>query len=275
MTSQLERIAPRPVTSEELAFFDEHGWVKLEQLIPAQQAGVLLERLKEKMGEHGLDGEHPDGDATTARWRVFAPLSVDKVTGAVRDDLYHSFSHSPELGRVGEAFLGGPVRYWIDQALVKAPAGEAGSGETSWHIDIGDKGTSPFDPPAQINICMALADVTAEHGSMRFVSPKDLTDEIKQSVEGRPVEETIPELERLGIVSERLDLRPGDALALPTDAGPWETTVAAIYPDYGNVEGQLMVSLDALAARWHDVDRRRLGVRAAPLDLLRGFSNER
>jgi hypothetical protein len=211
MTSQLERIAPRPVTSEELAFFDEHGWVKLEQLIPAQQAGVLLERHKEKMGEHGLDGEHPDGDATTARWRVFAPLSVDKVTGAVRDDLYHSFSHSPELGRVGEAFLGGPVRYWIDQALVKAPAGEAGSGETSWHIDIGDKGTSPFDPPAQINIWIALADVTAEHGSMRFVSPKDLTDEIKQSVEGRPVEETIPELERLGIVSERLDLRPGDA----------------------------------------------------------------
>ena len=65
-------------------------------------------------------------------------------------------------------------------------------------------------------------------------------------------------------LARRLRLRPGDPLELPTDPGAWETTVAAIYPDYGNIEGQIMVSLDALAARWHDIDRRRMAVRAAP-----------
>ncbi len=65
-------------------------------------------------------------------------------------------------------------------------------------------------------------------------------------------------------LARRLALRPGDALTLPTDAGPWPTTVAAIYPDYGNIEGQLMVSLATLAARWSTADDRRMAIRAAP-----------
>ena len=35
----------------------------------------------------------------------------------------------------------------------------------------------------------------------------------------------------------------------------------AIYPDYGNAEGQVMVAVDALAARWPEADRRRMAVR--------------
>ena len=65
-------------------------------------------------------------------------------------------------------------------------------------------------------------------------------------------------------LARRLGLRPGDTLDLPTAAGPWPPTVAAIYPDYGNTEGQLMVAADALAARWPDLDRRRMAVRADP-----------
>jgi len=65
-------------------------------------------------------------------------------------------------------------------------------------------------------------------------------------------------------LARRLGLGAGDRVTLPTDAGGWETTVAAIYPDYGNIEGQVMVALDTLAARWHDVDGRRLAVRADP-----------
>ena len=65
-------------------------------------------------------------------------------------------------------------------------------------------------------------------------------------------------------MSRRLDLAPGDTLTLPTPDGPWPLTVAAIYSDYGNAESQAMVAADALAARWPELDRRRVAVRADP-----------
>ncbi len=65
-------------------------------------------------------------------------------------------------------------------------------------------------------------------------------------------------------LARRLGLAAGDPLSLPTDTGPWATSVAAIYPDYGNIEGQVMVSVDALAARWRDVGRGRMAVRTDP-----------
>ncbi|MFO1210593.1 MAG: FtsX-like permease family protein [Amaricoccus sp.] len=65
-------------------------------------------------------------------------------------------------------------------------------------------------------------------------------------------------------LARRFGLHLGDALDLPAPSGPWHVPVAAIYPDYGNAEGQVMLSLDALAARWPDLDHRRLGVRADP-----------
>ena len=63
-------------------------------------------------------------------------------------------------------------------------------------------------------------------------------------------------------LARRFDLAPGDPLTLPGPGGPWTMHVVAIYPDYGNPEGQVMVAADALAARAPDLDRRRMGVRA-------------
>jgi putative ABC transport system permease protein len=65
-------------------------------------------------------------------------------------------------------------------------------------------------------------------------------------------------------LARRFGLWPGDRLALPTPAGPWELPVAGVYADYGNTEGQAMVAVDALTARWPGADRRRTAVRAAP-----------
>lgn len=64
--------------------------------------------------------------------------------------------------------------------------------------------------------------------------------------------------------ARRLSLAPGDTLTVPTPSGPWPLTVAAIYPDYGNAELQLMLPADTLAARFPDLDRRRMAVRADP-----------
>jgi putative ABC transport system permease protein len=65
-------------------------------------------------------------------------------------------------------------------------------------------------------------------------------------------------------LARRFDLAAGDAIAIPTPQGPWQVTVAAVYSDYGNVEGQMMVAVDALTQRWPEVDRRRFALRMAP-----------
>lgn len=64
--------------------------------------------------------------------------------------------------------------------------------------------------------------------------------------------------------ARRQGLGVGDALTLPTPAGPWTLRVAGIYPDYGNADGQIMASETAVAERWPDLDRRRVAVRVAP-----------
>ena len=73
---------------------------------------------------------------------------------------------------------------------------------------------------------------------------------------------------RAVLVSEQLARRfglwPGDPVTLPAPGGSWTVPVAAVYPDYGNTEGQVMVAVGALAAHWPDADARRIGVRVAP-----------
>jgi putative ABC transport system permease protein len=65
-------------------------------------------------------------------------------------------------------------------------------------------------------------------------------------------------------LARRFGIELGDPLALPAPGGVWTLPVAAIYPDYGNVEGQVMVAAEALTARWPEIDRRRMAVRADP-----------
>ncbi|RED14362.1 ABC transporter permease [Pontivivens insulae] len=70
------------------------------------------------------------------------------------------------------------------------------------------------------------------------------------------------------LVNEQLALRegisPGDRLSLPTPSGLWALEVAAIYSDYGNPRGQLMVNVAGLTERFPDVDRLRYALRLPP-----------
>ncbi len=62
-------------------------------------------------------------------------------------------------------------------------------------------------------------------------------------------------------LARRENLSPGDLLDLP---GDWRATIAGIYSDYGNPVGQVLVGIDALTARFPDIEKRRFGVRIAP-----------
>jgi len=210
---------PREITDAESAFFKEHGWVKLEQLITREDAADLLARVKEKMGGDEVKVTAHSNDKLTdrnmagTRFHTFAPLSVNATTGEVLDDTFNAFSHSAAIGRVAAKLCGEPVRYLIDQALVKAPAAaENGSGETAWHVDLSGRGETPFqNPNTQVLVWLALNEVPAARGSMRFVGPNDQNDEVWEIVKGKSLQETYKIFEERGILSPPLDFQPGDA----------------------------------------------------------------
>lgn len=65
---------------------------------------------------------------------------------------------------------------------------------------------------------------------------------------------------------KRQSLAVGDAVDVPTPDGPWRVRLVAAFADYGNPEGQLVVSLDALRLRRAETDAQVLQVRADPAD---------
>ena len=214
MSTETSRLAPRAVTREEQSFFADNGWVKLDGLLSEEATATLRGRLEEKMGVDAAIAHTPPATHAATDTRIHGTHSRRCRSRTPREKLpmtSYSFSHSPEIGAVGRALLGGPVRYWIDQSLVNMPAGSDGSGETGWHSDIGGIATSPFDPPVQVQIWIALTDITPELGSLRFVAPKDTDDEVRALIAEKGVEGSYPELERRGILSPQLHMKAGDA----------------------------------------------------------------
>ena len=65
-------------------------------------------------------------------------------------------------------------------------------------------------------------------------------------------------------LARRFDVGVGDQIEIATPEGPWSVDVAAVYSDYGNPEGQILVGLDQFDVRWPEAERRRMGVRLDP-----------
>jgi ectoine hydroxylase-related dioxygenase (phytanoyl-CoA dioxygenase family) len=210
---------PRSITDDEVAFFEENGWVKLEQFIPTEAAAGLLARVQEKMGgERVTATSHPneqlkDRNTKGTRFHTYAPLSVDACTGEVLDEAFHAFSHSHAMGEAAAKLCGEPVRFLIDQALVKAPVSfDNASGETAWHVDISGRDDTPFENPnKQVLLWLALNDVPAERGAMRFVAPRNITEEVWRVVRENTLLDSYATLEQQGLISPPLNFKAGDA----------------------------------------------------------------
>jgi putative ABC transport system permease protein len=65
-------------------------------------------------------------------------------------------------------------------------------------------------------------------------------------------------------LARKLKLRLGDTLHVSTPGGPWPLNVAAIYADYGNPKGQIVVDIDAFTGRFPNLPRTRFGLRVTP-----------
>jgi putative ABC transport system permease protein len=68
-------------------------------------------------------------------------------------------------------------------------------------------------------------------------------------------------------LSRRLSLRIGNEIRINATAGVWVMRIGALYADYGNPRGQIIVNADHLVGRFADAERTRFGVRVAPENL--------
>lgn len=71
-------------------------------------------------------------------------------------------------------------------------------------------------------------------------------------------------------LARRLKVRLGDQLTIPTPSGPWSPRIVAIYADYGNPKGHILVNVERLLHAWPQLTPNRFNLRIEP-PLIPGF----
>ncbi|MGW0803225.1 phytanoyl-CoA dioxygenase family protein [Nonomuraea sp. NPDC002799] len=190
-------IQVRQATDDEVAFFGEHGWVRLGRLVDPGTAAALRERAAGHLSSRARDKRTP----------------VDQAFGqsrdvAAADELFGALTMAPAMGSNAARLLRGvrAVRVQVTNLLVKE-AGEHGA--TEFHQDFP---WMPMDRSAMLTVWLALADVPAGMGSLRFYEGSHRLGVLGRSFT-RPGDDQLsqhPWLKELEL-SPPLDLKAGDA----------------------------------------------------------------
>ncbi|MCB1693107.1 MAG: phytanoyl-CoA dioxygenase family protein [Pseudomonadales bacterium] len=152
-----------PVASEEqIAFFNEHGYLVVEDAIDPGDLGDLIEKCDEILA-------NKETMAFDWAWDKDTPREERKfrIVQAVPSRYW------PELNEArfrqwavefGSALMGKPLEFWYDQFLAKPPGNEA---PTYWHQDEGYWGRNLDE--RGITCWMPFHDVDVGNGCMHFV----------------------------------------------------------------------------------------------------------
>ena len=215
-------IAPRAITDDEVAFYAENGWVKLENLIAPELAHGLLQGSRQLMeeaiaGQGVADEQEGDRFAGASKGKKVLDIGIwQDYHFPARDDHaepFHSLVFSKALGRAAQRLLRKPtvpVQYSSDLLACKMPAGSRGGQATNWHQDFP---IFPFDRYGSLAFWVALNDIPPERGTMRFLSGSQREGPIGRDgfLKGIDALELYPDLADRYELSPPLHLKPGDA----------------------------------------------------------------
>ena len=145
----------RLLTSDELEFYREHGWVHAPQLVDP----IVVGRLAAKAAEL----HRPSGAVSVAG--VASAFGQNRSLAGADPD-FAAPVHSKTMAANASRLLPGepPVRLQIDNLLVKEPQGGSHA-ETQWHQDFP---WMPMDRSSMLTVWLALTDIPADKGSLRF-----------------------------------------------------------------------------------------------------------
>lgn len=214
-----DRPLVRALRDEEIAFYRAHGWVKVEELIPRDVAAEMLDIVRPIVATPAVADQtrrSPKLEDWGSRvvdsgyWRDYHFIARDD-----RREPFHSIAFGEQIGRNSQRLFGRDVgvRFNTDFIAVKVPGPEDSPANrpTAPHQDFVNV---PFDRVGNHNYWIALDDVTAEQGALRFYSgshrlgPLGLHDDDHESVLASY--ETLMQTEGVQL-SEPIELRPGDA----------------------------------------------------------------
>ncbi|MEU5885171.1 phytanoyl-CoA dioxygenase family protein [Spirillospora sp. NPDC047279] len=191
----------REVSEREIADFRANGWARLPGLVAPEFVDGLRERALERLAE---------------RRDRFRNSYVDQAFGQDRDiarhdEAYAALALSPQLARNVCRLLVGvdAVRLQVTNLLIKEPANGDGHGATVFHQDFP---WMPMDRSAMLTVWLALADVPADMGSLRFYNGSHHHGSLGRSFvrEDDDALSQHPWLETLEL-SDPIDLAAGDA----------------------------------------------------------------
>jgi hypothetical protein len=145
----------RRLTDNEVRFYREHGWVHAPALVDPR----FIETLAAKAAEL----HRPTGVVSVAA--VAKAFGQNRGLAAIDED-FAAAVYSPTMAANASRLLPGrpQVRLQIDNLLVKEPAGGAHSA-TTYHQDFP---WMPMDRSAMLTVWLALIDIPATMGSLRF-----------------------------------------------------------------------------------------------------------
>jgi ectoine hydroxylase-related dioxygenase (phytanoyl-CoA dioxygenase family) len=235
-------VAPREVTDEEVAHYQENGWVKLEGFLSRELADELLAAAKATVGNQLEEGEEEAFNKG---------LRLEKIGGRVQNvgywqdyhyigrdsrvEPFHSLIYSKEAGRAAQRLIGRDVgvRYSSDILAVKMPVGQPGSAPTDSHQDIS---SLPFDRIGPLTIWVALADLTPEHGTMRFLSGSQRVGNLGRTrAQGMGTIEYYPDLVNRFDTSPPMALNAGDATVHNAQVVHWAPENRTNEPRWGYI----------------------------------------
>lgn len=186
----------RDVTAEEVAFYEENGWVKLDRLVTPEYARELR-----RVGEAHEDGIHPPGS-----WNS---LATDPGV-----EPFRALMFSERMGRNAERLINRrrltdvqvPLRYRADHFVHRPPGGAHG---TPYHQDSVEHGS---DRAGELQFWLALDEVTPEMGAMRFLSGVHRAGPLGAVLrDERDLLQQYPKLLDLYEMSPPFHYQPGDA----------------------------------------------------------------
>jgi ectoine hydroxylase-related dioxygenase (phytanoyl-CoA dioxygenase family) len=214
----------REVTDEEVAFYRENGWVKLEGLIDRARLADILAGCRKLLGEMeaamasgdprltvGAHGERQyDGEDFYAAWYPYL-FTVRHL----RREPFLSFALDTSVGRaahrlIDRARLGAghiPVVLADNNLLVKFPDGRESNAAVRYHQD--NVANIGLDRTGHINMWIALEEVPPEQGTMRYLSGSHREGPLGQHRDG--LLDEYPALTKTYSWSEQMHYMPGDA----------------------------------------------------------------
>jgi ectoine hydroxylase-related dioxygenase (phytanoyl-CoA dioxygenase family) len=152
---------PEP-TPEQVAFFDEHGWLVVERAVEAAELELVRTRMEpilEKKHKLAFDWAWEKGTPKEERAFRLVQGSPTRVWPRIEDARFRRWAIA-----FASALIGREVEFWYDQFLAKPPREGA---PTYWHQDEGYWGRNLDD--RGITCWLPLQDVDERNGCMHFI----------------------------------------------------------------------------------------------------------